>query len=240
MIKNIFKGILLGLLILVVGFIAWQGSLSFSLGKQKTITVTGTGKVKMKPEVARFTAGVQKYGSTIKEAVDQEKEATKNVIETLKGAGIEDSDIKTAYYSIWPQTSDIWENNIRKVQITGYSVSNSVEVKIRNVDQVSSLLAQVIASGANNISGVSFGADEPKEQEAQARELAIKDATQKAEEMAKAAGKKLGSVISITEGYTPYVSTSYSGGGGGGGGAPAIESGGLEVAQTVTAVFVLK
>lgn len=226
------------ILLLLLGVVIWQGEVSLSLGKEKTLTVTGVGKIKMKPEAARFTAGVQKFAADINEAMSQEKQATKAIIDTLKEAGIKEEDIKTTNFSVWPQTSDYYENNVRRTQISGYSVYNNIEVKITMVDRVSEILGKVIAAGANNVSGVSFGADDPTEQEALAREKAIQDAQEKAQKMAQAAGRKLGKIISLAESYSSYMPYKMDGGGGGGGG-PAIETGGLEVAQTVTVVFAL-
>lgn len=238
MIIKFFKGILAGLIILFLAFLAWQGNFSFNFGQTKTLTVTGTGRVIMKPEVGRFTAGVQKYGNTVTEAMDQERQATAAILSALKDSGVKEEDIKTNYFSVWPQLSDYYEDTVRKQKITGYSVSNSVEVKVREVERVSDILGKAIAAGANNISGLSFGADEPKEEEAQAREKAIADAQEKAVKMAKAAGRRLGKIVSVTEGYLPYAPVSYGAGGGGGG--PSIESGGVEVTQTVTVVFELR
>lgn len=241
MVKKFIGGVLIGLLVLIVALIVWKGNLSFSFGREKTITVTGTGKVNMKPEVARFTAGVQKFGSTVSEAMSEEEKATKNIVEILKGSGVKDEDIRTAYFSVWPQTSDTYDSSgVKKTQITGYSVSNSVDVKVRNVDQASNLLGKVISAGANNISGLTFGADDPKEQEAEARQKAVDDAREKAEKMAQAAGRKLGKIISISEGNIPAVPVYKLEGGGGGGGGPAVETGGLEISQTVTVIFELR
>jgi uncharacterized protein YggE len=228
----------LGLLVLILGFAIWQGGLTFSFGRERIITVTGTGKVKMKPEVVRFTAGVQKFSENIDDALAQEKTATTAIVTVLKESGVKEEDIKTAYFSVWPQTSDYYENNLRRTKISGYQVSNTVEVKLGDINRISEILRKVIGAGANNVSGLSFGADNPTEQEFQAREKAIQDARQKAEKMARIAGKRLGPVVSITESYSP--SPAYKLEGAGGGGGPTIESGGLEVTQTVTVVFSLR
>lgn len=239
--KNTILVIITCLIVLGGSYFFFNKGFSLSLGNKKTITVIGIGKVKIKPEVARFTAGVQEYSSTIDGAVNQEKKVTRAIIEALKEAGVKDEDIKTAYYSIWPQTSETWEGTIKRIQITGYGASNNVEVKVKNVEAVSSLLGKVIAAGANSVFGLNFGADEPKRQEEEAREKAIEEAKEKAEKMVTVLGRKLGKVISVTEGYSLPPVSYYSGDkGGAGGGGSAIETGGLEVIQTVTVVFELK
>lgn len=236
--KGIGKALSLALLLAVLFYLSSRGSLTFLLGKEKTITVTGSGRVKMKPEVARFTAGVQKFSENIDDALAQEKKATSAIVTVLKESGIKEEDVKTAYFSVWPQTSDYYEDNVRRTKISGYSVSNTVEVKLSDINRVSEILRKVITAGANNVSGLSFGADNPIEQENLAREKAIQNAKEKAEKIAKVAGKKLGPIISISESYSPYPAYKLEGAGGGGG--PAIEPGGLEVTQTVTTVFSLR
>ncbi len=240
--NRFLRGFFSILILFSLAFFLWQGSFSFSFGQPKTMTVTGTGKVKMTPEVARFTTGVQKFGTSVDEALGQEKTTTAAIISALKGSGIKEEDIKTSWFNIWPQTSDLWEGNVRRQQITGYSVSNNIEVKVREINRVSEILGKVIGAGANNVSGVSFGADDPKEQEAEAREKAIADAREKAQKMAEASGRKLGRITSITEGTLPVVAyPAYRmEGGGGAGGGPTVEPGSLEISQTVTVVFSLR
>lgn len=242
MFSKISKGILAVATLSLLAFFVYQGNFSFSFGQGKTLTVVGTGKVTMKPEVARFTAGVQKFSDSVSEAMKQENQTTKAIINALRGSGIKEEDIQTSYFSVWPQMSDYYEEGIRKNKISGYSVSNNVAVKIRDIDRVSDIIAKVIDAGANNISGVSFGADEPKEQESEARDKAVADAREKAQKMAQSSGRKLGKIISVSEGNViqPVSSGYRMMDGAGGGGGPAIEAGSVEVAQTVTVVFELR
>lgn len=240
MINKFVKGALIGFFLLTIAFIAWKGNLSIVVGKEERISVLGTGKVVMSPRVARFTAGVTITSGSVSEAMNQEKQITKNIISSLKDSGVADKDIRTTNFSVWPQTSDYYEENIRKTKITGYSVSNNVEVKVREIERVSDILGKVIATGANNVYGLSFGADEPEEQEKEARDKAVEEARQKAEGLARAASRRLGKIVSISEGNIPYTFNYSAADGRGGGGGPAVETGSLEVSQTVTVVFELR
>ncbi len=122
----------------------------------RSITVSGDGKVKVKPDTASLSIGVQATASTATEALNQANLSMSALIGALKGAGISDNDITTSGLSIYPQYGS--KNNA----ITGYQASNNVTVTIRDITTVGRLI-DVAASAAGDsitIGGVSFFVDD--------------------------------------------------------------------------------
>ena len=164
------------------------------------IFVSGTGKVNLKPNIATASIGVDITAGTLADATAQSNTRMNTLVEKLKGLGIADKDIQTTNYSITPITSQPRAGGTPT--ITGYRVSNQVSITVRKIDDTGKVLDAVVAAGANNIYGISFGVDDPTPYQQQARAAAIKDAQDKAAQLAKAAGVTLGKVVSISEGST--------------------------------------
>jgi uncharacterized protein YggE len=159
----------------------------------RSITVVGHGEVKARPDTALIQIGVETEAKSAKEALDQNSKQTAAVQKKLTDQGIDTKDLQTTGFNIYPTYSTDGK------QITGYHVSNSVSVKIRTIDKTGSLLDQVVQSGANSVSGISFTVDNPRALQDQARELAIRDAKARADLLSKAAGASVGDVLVITE-----------------------------------------
>jgi len=179
---------------------------------------------------------LQTEDKSVAKAQKDNTDKMNTVIEKLKkDFNIDGKDIQTANYNIYPQYD--WTNN-RQI-LRAYQVSQSVNVKIRDLTKISDILNVVGQAGLNEVSGLTFDVDEPENLKQQARELAIKNAQEKAESLAKIAGVKLGKVISFSEyadnsGPIPYESYALKGMGvGGGGAAPMVETGSTEI--TITA-----
>ena len=162
------------------------------------IFVSGTGKVTLKPNTATASIGVDITAGTLADATAQSNTRMNALVEKLKGLGIADKDIQTTNYSITPITQQPKAGGTPT--ITGYRVSNQVSITVRKIDDTGKVLDAVVAAGANNIYGISFGVDDPTPYQQQARAAAIKDAQDKAAQLAKAANVTLGKVISINEG----------------------------------------
>jgi len=175
----------------------------------RTITVVGQGEVKAKPDVATTTVGVEVLNASIDDAMAEAKSRMAAVLAALKKLGIADKDIQTSNFSISfernPSTSPTpAETSTSTPESTAqpvgfYRVSNMVQVTIRNMDLIGSVLENSIAAGANNIWGVSFALDNTSGLEAQARESAVKDAKARAESLAQLNGVSLGSVVAVSE-----------------------------------------
>ncbi|MEI6627463.1 MAG: SIMPL domain-containing protein, partial [bacterium] len=161
------------------------------------IAFNGTGKVSATPDVAVINIGVISEKSTVTEAQKDNNTKMNKIMDTVKSQfKVEAKDIKTDNYSIQPRYD--WSNNQSK--IIGYTVSQNVEVKVRNFDNIGDILTNAGSLGANSVNGPQFTIDDPTELKVQARNLAIKQAKDKANELAKQLGVKLGSVVSFTEG----------------------------------------
>ncbi|MEW5718964.1 MAG: SIMPL domain-containing protein [Chloroflexota bacterium] len=179
------------------------GNISATSAQQTTtdsagIFVSGTGKVRLKPNIATASIGVDITAGNLAEATAQSNTRMNTLIEKLKALGIADKDIQTTNYSITPITSQPRTGGTPT--ITGYRVSNQVSITVRKIDDTGKVLDAVVAAGANNIYGISFGVDDPTPYQQQARAAAIKDAQDKAAQLAKAANVTLGKVVSISEG----------------------------------------
>lgn len=163
------------------------------------ITVVGHGEASARPDTAIVQIGVETQAATAREALAQNNTQAKALQDRLTSLGVAARDMQTTGFGIYP----VYNNDGR--QVTGYRVTNSVTVKIRNLDQAGALLDQVVQAGANSIYGISFTVDNPQAQMNQAREAAVRDAKARADVLAKAGGATVGELLVISEsiGVTP-------------------------------------
>jgi hypothetical protein len=169
----------------------------------QTITVVGQGSVRIEPDVARVSIGVETIAETVGEAVDENSVKMDALLAALLAAGVAEKDIQTMNYSVnlerfpepMPRESGT-ESGEPKPQ---YRVSNMVNVTIRDLDSVSEVLDAVIEAGANNIWGVSFSLEDPAAAQADARAKAVEDAQERAGALAELGGVELGPVMSMSE-----------------------------------------
>lgn len=162
-----------------------------------TITVSGEGEVKAVPDEAILTAGVESVGATADAALAANRRAMNAVFATLKSRGIPDRSIQTSNFSVSPQY-DSGKHVMPKV--IGYQVTNSVSVTIDDLTKLGGAIDALVASGANSMGGISFTVHDPKPLLKQAREAAVKDATDRAQTYAQAAGLSVGPVVQLSEG----------------------------------------
>jgi uncharacterized protein len=174
-------------------------ALTGSTSQQTGIWVSGTGEVTATPDIAILTLGVQAQESTVQAAQSEATVAMNAVMDALKANGVADKDIQTQWYNISPVTK--WDDKTNEQITTGYSVSNTVTAKIRDVSKAGIIIDAVAAAGGNltRINGISFTVDNPTAYDSQAREKAMQDAAAKAQQLASLAGVTLGKVIYISE-----------------------------------------
>lgn len=206
---------------LVAGAVAMLGAASFgALGARgasaqqatpvptgdtpATVYVNGQGVVMIAPDTASVIVGVNIIDTTLSSAQEKATVQMTAVIDALKAAGIDEKDIQTVNYSV--NILQNYDQSGNPSTIEGFQVSNQVSVTVRDLAQLGSILDTVVAQGANAIYGISFYVDDPSEATSQARVLAVQDAKKKADELAVAAGMKVGRIISISETYfaQPY------------------------------------
>ncbi len=159
----------------------------------RQITVVGTGEAKATPDRATVELGVRSEAKSAREALTDNSAKMAALIDQLKQLGIAAKDIQTRNFNVSPTYTQDGHT------VTGYQVTNSVSVVIRDLKGAGDLLDKVVSAGANTIYGMSFEIDNPKALQTQARDAAVADAQARAQAMAKAAGGTVGQVITISE-----------------------------------------
>lgn len=165
----------------------------------RTISVNGTGKVSLDPDIATISIGVHTENSDATEAVASNNAEASAVMSALLRFGIDEKDIQTSSFSIYPRQDYSPEGRIQGIT---FVVDNSVFVKVRDLDGIGEVLEAAVQAGANSISGISFSVEDPKLAYEAALEAAVLDARSRADVLARAAGVQLGAVQSISS----YVS----------------------------------
>lgn len=169
--------------------------------KQADFSVSGTGKITAIPDIATISLGIQISKPTVKSAKDEVNRITNQAVDTLKKLGLAEKDIKTENYSIYPE----YDYSAGRSRISGYRVSSNLEVTVRDLEKVNDVIDQTANLGINTLGNISLKVndDQLKKLQQQAREEAVKEAKTKAENLAQAAGMKLGRIINVSE-SEPY------------------------------------
>lgn len=216
----------------------------------RSFSVSADGKAVAIPDIAQFTFSVITEGGKDVGALQKENTEKMNRINAfLKTSKISEEDIKTVNYNVDPryQYYSCSERGEKcpPPEIVGYTINQSVRVKIRDFTKIGDLLSGVVAQGANSVSQLTFTIDDPTKVQDEARAEAIRKANEKARGLARAGGFRLGKLLSLEEGfvqapnYPMYDAVKY-GGMGGGGAAPVIEPGSQEVSVTMTLKFEMR
>ena len=230
----------------------------------RNFSVSGEGKAVVIPDIAQFSFTVITEGGVDLAALQAENtDKVNDAIKFIKSEGVEDADIKTQNYSVspryqyfdcsprvllntFPSTDDT--RPCPPPEIVGYTINQTVSIKVRNFEKIGSLLSGVVQNGANSVYGPRFTIDDPTEIENKARANAIENAKQKADAVAKAGGFRLGRILGISEGgYIPYqryeAASALDYGGKGGGGdfpAPIVEPGSQDVIINVSISYEIR
>jgi len=162
------------------------------------VSVSGEGSVFGEPDVAVVTLGVDAQADSVGAAREEAATAMDAMLSALKDGGVEEKDIQTARFSVQP----LYDFTDGKQVLRGFSVSNIVTAKIRDIDTTGDLLDAAITAGGDlaRVDSLLFTIDDPSTLEAQARVDAMEDARGKAETLAQAGGVGLGDPRSISEG----------------------------------------
>lgn len=217
------------------------------------VTVEATGKVSAAPDTATITFTVSEDAETASLAQDAAGKKVNVALALLKDLGIEEVDIKTSVYNMSPRysyqppcyTYPCPYNESQR--IIGYTASQTVEVKVRNLDQTGKVLADLGDAGVSNIYGPSFVIDNEDELKAEARKLAIEEARAKAKVLAKDLDVRLVRVVNFWESTGPvypfYGRAEAMGLGGGDGvkvSVPEIPTGENEIAVSVSITYEIR
>lgn len=239
----------LALIILVGVEVKNRYAAQIDLSKTRSITMTAEGKVTAKPDTAAISFSVVTQGKEASKVQEENDKKMKTVVDFLKSQGIKEEDIKTSNYNLYPQ----YDYNVRQPErapippaIIGYSLNQSVSVKVRDLGLVQSLVGSLTSKGVNQIDTVSYFIDDPDNLKAQARAKAIDKAKEKADELVTKLGVKLGRVINFSEGNVyipqPLYARGYPAADGyrDSGGPSPIQSGTEDITVDVTVTYELK
>ncbi len=169
---------------------------------EHTISVTGSGKVVVTPDMATISLGVVTEKSTAKAARDAAAAAMTKVIAAVRKLGIDDKDIQTSAVSLGP-VYDYPQNATPKIR--GYQLRNIVTVTVRKLDVMSDVLDDAVTAGASSVDGISFDVADRAAAEASAREAAVKDAKAKADTLAAGVNVRITGVASMSESVSTPV-----------------------------------
>lgn len=170
---------------------------SVTTNKSDTFTVTGEGKVAVRPDIAAINVGIQASGTTVKQTQEQINIIMNQVAAAIKKLGVEDKDIQTTNYNINP-TYDFRSGSQK---ISGYQANTNLLVKVKVLDKINEVIDAATANGANQVGSIIFDVSDKAKAENEAREQAVNQAKQKAEQAAKVAGFNLGKIVNYSESF---------------------------------------
>lgn len=237
------------LVIITLGAVRFVGVYADSAEPRASFAATGEGKASAVPDVAEFSFGITTEGGLNVSSLQQQNTTKANAaINYVKSQGVEAKDIRTESYNISPRYQYFSCNGsgpCRPSEIVGYTISQTIHVKVRDFAKTGPMLAGVAEQGANNISSLSFKIDDLEKVKNEARAKAIESAKEKAEALAKAGGFKVGRILSIQEsGSTPppiyYAKLETSAGAADAQNAPSIEPGSDETTVNVTITYAIR
>jgi uncharacterized protein YggE len=229
--------------------------------KIHTISVSATGKVSVRPDIAEITAGVMTTAPTAKDALAANNELMNKLLQALKGLSVADKDLQTSHVQVTPQYSQPQPRPVNTInsppvegadpapefipRVVGYRVDNSVRIVARQIDKLGPMLDAIVAAGANQIFGISFRVENSDRLLNEARRRAMAESKNKAATLAAEAGVVLGLPLKIEEhdGSAPPGPIRYFGA------APMAPAAGIsmpiaageqELAVTVSVIYELK
>jgi len=221
------------------GGVVWQQAGS---AWPQGLVATGTGTASTEPETALVVFGVELRGDDPAAIVNEAADKINKAIAAVQGLGVAQEDVQTTGYNLWVETIYDPEKGTPTGEVV-YHVSHYVQATLRDLTKVGDLLAAVVGAGANTISSVNFGVENPDALVEQARQQALEKARAQAETMAQALDVALGKPVTIMEtsgGYpVPVAMAGGMGGGGGGVAAPSISPGTFSVSVSVQVIYTI-
>jgi uncharacterized protein YggE len=232
--------VVLGLFYLAGQYIGSNQRVATAPDATRQIEVQGSGEVHVQPDIAKVTVGVTTGSQpSAKAALDILSQKFSKVVASVKANGVKDEDIKTANLNINPS----YDFTNGQQSIKGYEASESIEIKIRNLDKTGDIVAAATAQGANQVGGVMFDVADPDKINEQAQSKAIEDARAKAQKLARELGVSLGRVKTFSANSSqpypiPYAMEAKQVGGGAPDQAtPPVPSGTFDVTTRVTIIY---
>ena len=200
--KHIWLAALLGMASIAAPAAAQQATVAQSITGTR-LDISATGEATRVPDVAIVNAGVQTRSTSATDALAQNGARMERVRAALKRAGIADRDIQTSNISLNPEYR--YQDN-QPPQLTGYTASNQVNVRFRDIRNTGKILDALVAEGANQISGPNLTIDQPDAALDEARTKAVAVGRARAEQYARALGMRVVRLVAVSEsggGYAP-------------------------------------
>jgi len=213
--KNLL-GVLLGLFLIILGayfFVSMQNKIKEGayIGQEgsfkNTITVSDRAEIYAKPDLAITSATVVTRAQTVGSAFKDNATRMNKIIEIAKAGEIEDKDLKTTNFNIYPQY-EYPAPSYRRVFV-GYEVRQSLQIKIRNLEKVGEIIENIANTDVNEMGDLQFIVDNPEILRSQAREEAIQKAKIKAKSLASQLGVKLIRISGFVENDGAYIQPYY-------------------------------
>lgn len=242
-------GILILVMVLILAFLltgcsvnpgSGSGSVvvADNLHTKNTITVNATGNIKVMPDVAYVTVGVKTQDADMKKAQEANKQLMNDLFDALKKAGLTEDDMRTTNYSAYP----MYDYTEGKDAITGYEVTNMVQLTIKDIDKVGEYIDIAADSGANTAYPINFALLDETQYYNDALADALAKAKGKADAIATSGEYKILGTLQVTEGgmgYVPYRNEylAMDDAADMGGSTTPITAGELEVTANITVVY---
>ncbi|OGZ27412.1 MAG: hypothetical protein A2365_02975 [Candidatus Nealsonbacteria bacterium RIFOXYB1_FULL_40_15] len=190
---------------LIISSSIWAYSKTKELRSKSEISSSGVGEIYAKPDTALISFSVITESKDVSDALEKNSEKMNNIIESLKEIGVEEKNLKTSSFNIYPKYDYIDYASKGTRVLAGYEARNELQVKLGDISKIGSAIEMAVSRGANEVSSLSLIIENQEEFEKIAREEAVKKAKEKAEELAGALDVKLGKIIAYSENnYVPY------------------------------------
>jgi uncharacterized protein YggE len=180
--------------------LAQQATITQAIGGTR-LDINATGEVTRVPDVALISAGVVTRATTAGAALQQAAARMARVRSALKAAGIDDRDIQTSNISLNPEYR--YDNN-QPPKLTGYSASNTVNVRFRDIANAGKVIDALVAEGANQINGPTLTLDKPEAALDEARAKAVGAGRARAELYARSMGMRVVRIVAVSESGSSY------------------------------------
>ena len=174
---------------------------------QNTISVLGEGEVFAKPDMGMAVFTVSNENKDVREALNEKTNNFNRLVEFMKESGIEEKDMKTISFTITPRYEYPEADNFspgRRV-LAGYQATQSLEVKVRDIDKMGIIVQGAVNAGANEVTDIRFVVENEEEYRNESRALAVGDAKLKAEKLANKLGVELVRITHYSENEGPIV-----------------------------------
>ena len=167
---------------------------------RRSLTLVGEAEMSAVPDMALVTLGVTREAETAAAALEANSAAMRAVLDTVRAAGIEEREVQTSGLSLQPRfVYPRQGGGEQPPRLIGYTASNQVTLRLRDLGKLGALLDRLVAAGANDIRGIGFDLADRSRLLDEARRKAVQDAKRRASLVAEAAGVALGEIMSIAE-----------------------------------------